>query len=241
MAEGLTLAIVGRANVGKSTLFNALLEENRAIVSRFPGTTRDYLRERIKLGDAVFHLVDMAGLEGASHPVEKEGVRRGEKIAARADGVLLVLDASRPESRADLRLLKKFGDKKAILILNKCDLPRKMDEDVVRRTVPAGVPYVEISALKGTHLDRLRGLIRKTFAPSQQPSDDVILHQRQKLLLEQVVKGLAGALQLLRQGHSEEICAEEIRGTVRIFGQLTGEIRAEDIIESIFSRFCVGK
>ena len=112
ISEGLALAIVGRANVGKSTLFNALLERERAIISPQPGTTRDYLTERLKIGEALFQLSDMAGLEDAVHPVEKEGIRRGEAIAASADGILFVLDASEPADPADLRLLDRFRGSK---------------------------------------------------------------------------------------------------------------------------------
>jgi tRNA modification GTPase len=240
MSEGITLAIVGRANVGKSTLFNALLDENRAIVSPHPGTTRDYLREKLKIGDAVFQLIDMAGLEKPAHPVEKEGIRRGEAIASQADGILLVLDASRPETRADLALLRRFHGKKTILLFNKSDLARKMDEGHCRKIGEAGA-WLEISALKGTHLDRLRTLIRKTFVPDRQAEEEVVLHQRQKLLLEQISGALGGGLDLLRKGHSEELCVEEIRRALPLVGQLTGEIRTDEVIDGIFSRFCVGK
>ncbi|HEX2695748.1 MAG TPA: tRNA uridine-5-carboxymethylaminomethyl(34) synthesis GTPase MnmE, partial [Acidobacteriota bacterium] len=108
LAEGITLAIVGKTNVGKSTLFNALLGQDRAIVTPYPGTTRDFIRERLVIRDSVFHLIDMAGIGRSSHPVEREGMRRSERQARDADGVLLVLDGSRPPGREDLRLLEKF-------------------------------------------------------------------------------------------------------------------------------------
>jgi tRNA modification GTPase len=240
MAEGITLAIAGRANVGKSTLFNALLDEERAIVSPYRGTTRDYLRERLKIGEAIFQLIDMAGLEKPVHPVEKEGVRRGGVMASRADGVLLVVDASRPETRADLELLRRFRDKKTILLFNKCDLAKKIDVVRCRKTGGSGA-WLEISALKRLNLDALKALIRRTFVADETAAEEVVLHQRQKLLLEQIAGALRAGLDLLRRGHSEELCVEEIRRALPVVGQLTGEIRADEVVDGIFSRFCVGK
>jgi len=240
LTEGLTLAIAGKANVGKSTLFNALLDEDRAIVSPYPGTTRDYLRERIKIKDSLFQLIDMAGLERSSHPVEKEGIKRGEELASRADGILLLLDSSRPESQADLNLIRKFKDKKTILLFNKSDLPQKMNKAKCRG-LNNDKCWLEISALKGTNLDRLREMIHGTFVPTENAAEEVILHLRQKLMLEQSLDALNQALSLLQQGHSEEVFAEEIRRALPFLGQLTGEIKVDEVIESIFRRFCVGK
>jgi len=240
LAEGVTLAIAGKANVGKSTLFNALLNEDRAIVSPYPGTTRDFLRERIKIKESLFNLIDMAGLERPSHPIEKEGIKRGEELASRADGILIILDSSRPEGQADLNLIRKFKDKKAILLFNKSDLPQKMDKPKCQ-ALSRELPRLEISALKGTNLEMLKAMIHATFVTPETKEEEVILHLRQKLLLEQVLGLLQRALSLLKQGHSEEIWAEEIRRALPLIGHLTGEIKVDEIMENIFSRFCVGK
>jgi tRNA modification GTPase len=240
MTVGLELAIVGRANVGKSTLFNALLEQERAIVSPYPGTTRDYLRETIKIGDSRFHLVDMAGLEDSTHPVEKEGIRRGGEMASRADGVLLILDSSRRESPADLKLIAAFRSKKMIIVFNKADLPRRINPSkclaMNRKT-----HSLQVSALTGKSLEALRKAIYKDFAPRHGGHDEVLLHLRQRLLFEQIAVHLGKALDLLGEGHSEEVYIEEVRPILPLIGQLTGEIRVEEVMESIFSRFCVGK
>jgi tRNA modification GTPase len=240
ISEGITLAIVGRANVGKSTLFNALLDRDRAIISPHPGTTRDYLREKLRVGDAVFQLTDMAGLEKAAHPVEKEGIRRGEAIASSADGILFILDASRPETPADLRLLRRFRGRKAVLVFNKRDLKKRIDSSACANARPTA-PWVEISALKGTHVDSLKALIGVTFVADRKAGEEVVLHQRQKLLLSEISEALSAGLELLREGHSEELCAEEVRRALLLVGQLTGEVRADEVIQGIFSRFCVGK
>ncbi len=240
MTEGLNLAFVGRANVGKSTLFNALLDHDRAIVSPYPGTTRDYLRERIKIKDSLFHLIDMAGLERPTHPVERDGFRRSRELASRADGVLLVLDASRRESQSDLRLIEKYKKKKMILVFNKTDLPTKIDRAKCRAGNPES-RAIDVSALKGTNIPRLKNAMQAIFAPRLEGREDVILHLRQRILFEQIAAALGEASGQLRKGYSEEVCAEEIRRALPLLGQLTGEIRVDEVIANIFNRFCVGK
>jgi len=238
--EGLVLAITGRTNAGKSTLFNTLLAQDRAIVTPFPGTTRDYLREQIFWGDALFTLVDMAGVGNTSRPVEKEGIQRGARIAAQADGILLLLDVSRPADRVDLELIQKYRGKATLLLWNKRDLPWKIDKD--RIAAAAGdLPQLEISALKGDNITQLKQKIRELFIPLKDKQEEVILHLRQKMLLERIRQVLDDSLRVLEQGFSEEILAEELRPAVSAIGQLTGEIRSDDVLEEIFSRFCIGK
>jgi tRNA modification GTPase len=240
LTEGFTLAITGRANVGKSTLFNSLLERERAIVSPYPGTTRDYLKERLKINEAVFNLIDMAGLDIPLHPVEKEGIKRSKKLASQADGVLLLFDASRKETAADFKLLQKFRNKKTILLFNKTDLPQKMDKEGLKSRGKS-LPTLEISALKRTNLEKLKEMICNLFVPCQTEEKEVILHLREKLLLEEILGCLIEGQNLLQEGYPEEVYAEEIRKTIPLIGQFTGEIRTDDIIKEIFSRFCVGK
>ncbi|MDH7513456.1 MAG: tRNA uridine-5-carboxymethylaminomethyl(34) synthesis GTPase MnmE [Clostridiales bacterium] len=240
MTEGLSLAIVGKANVGKSTLFNALLDEERAIVSPYPGTTRDYLRERMTIKGSVFQLVDMAGLDKPSHPIEEEGIRRGLDLASRADGILLVLDSSRPETQADLRLIRNYRHKKTIFLFNKCDLTGKIDKEKCK-ALDRKKPWLDISALNGTNLGKLKEAIHRVFVPKAAAGEEVIFHQRQKFLLEKALIPLEQALKLMDQGYTEEMVAEEIRQALPAISSLTGEIRPDDVINSIFSRFCVGK
>ena len=240
LSDGVSLGIVGRANVGKSTLFNAILEDERAIVTPYPGTTRDYLKERIQIKDAHFNLVDMAGIGRPSSKIERESMRRGRKIAAEADGRLLVLDTSKKEDPEDIALLGEFQRKKSLLVFNKIDLPRKMDVARVKERFPR-LTATEISALKGTYLEDLRENIYKVFAPQLADREDVIFHLRQKVLFDEMLVNLKNGLALLLGGHSEEVFAEEIRKIIPIIGQLTGEIRTEEVIDNIFGRFCIGK
>ena len=240
VGEGLDLAITGKTNVGKSTLFNALLEEDRAIVTPFPGTTRDFLRERLVIDDMVFHLVDMAGLGRPVHPVERTGIARGQKIAGQADGLMIVLDASRKESAEDERLIRKYRAKKMIIVFNKTDLPRRIGRRRILE-LAEGIPSVDVSALKGRNIDKLREVIRGHFAPGLGKEEDVILHIRQKDLLQRMLDALRRASKVLEKGHSLELYAEEIRGCLPLVGELTGEIHFDEVIDAIFGRFCVGK
>jgi tRNA modification GTPase len=240
LSEGVTLAITGRTNVGKSTLFNALLEEDRAIVTPFPGTTRDFLREKLIIDDAVFHLVDMAGLGRPAHPVERTGIAKGRKIAGEADGLLVVLDASHEASDDDLRLIRKYRSKKTVLVLNKIDLPRKLKAGKLR-DVAGRSPVVEVSALKGRNMAMLRATIRAFFAPGPEEAEETIMHARQKDRLQGIVEALRRADALQGKGRAEEIFAEEVREALRLIGELTGEVRVEEVLDDIFSRFCVGK
>jgi len=240
ISEGVTLAIVGRTNVGKSTLFNALLEYDRAIVTPFPGTTRDFLRETLVIGDTAFHLVDMAGFGRPSHPVERHGIARGQRIARDADGLLVVLDGSRAWSGEDERLLKRYRGKKTVVAINKSDLPKKMSRRRVGQMAGEN-PVLEVSALRGKNLAALREAIQRSFAPRPVTEEEVVLHVRQKDRLQGILEALSRADVLLSKRHSEEVPAEEIRAALGLIGELTGEVRSEEVLEEIFGRFCVGK
>jgi tRNA modification GTPase len=248
MREGISLAVAGKTNVGKSTLFNKLLERERALVTPYPGTTRDYLAESIRISDSFFTLIDTAGIAPATHPVEMAGIKKGKQVSSDADGILLVLDISRPLEPEDRALIRKHSGKRprahvranTLIILNKCDLKAQISREEISR-LAEGVPILEISALKGTNLSTLKDSIANLFALESGGDGEIILQLRQKLLLEDMRAGLAEAKSLLGRGCSEELAAEEIRRALPLFAQLTGEIRTEEVLRDIFGRFCVGK
>ncbi len=240
LAEGVSLAIVGRTNVGKSTLFNALLEEDRAIVTPFPGTTRDFLRERLVIDGLAFQLVDMAGLGRPAHPVERTGMAKGRRIAGQADGLIIVFDASRREGPEDLRLIRDYRGKRSVIVLNKSDLPRKISLPRVREQAGPS-PIIEASALKGRNIGRLRSRLRSFFAPGLDKEEEIVLHVRQRDRLRDIHEALGRALVLLAGGGAEEVAAEELRAALDHVGELVGEVRTEDVLDEIFGRFCVGK
>lgn len=238
--QGLTVAIVGRKNAGKSTLFNALLEEDRAIVSPYPGTTRDYLREKLIIKDYVFQVVDMAGFGKALHPVEKLGMEKGWRVARHADGLLVVIDPTMNDFKEDLKIIEQVKSKKFIVVLNKIDLKDADNTDEVIDTVK-NVPVIRVSALKKINITELKNLIFRYFAPSIDKSDEIIIHEHQKNTLLEIKGSLEKAAEMIKAGFSEELYAEEIRKSLESLGKMTGEVKSEDIIKNIFSRFCVGK
>jgi len=241
LREGAVLALAGRTNVGKSTLFNALLDAPRAIVSPEAGTTRDLLRERLLIKGSLFHLVDMAGLGSGRSPIEREGMRRGRTEAGAADGVLFVFDLSRRAGREDVSLAGAFPEKKAIFVLNKSDRPRRFDTASIAGLRPEA-PVVEVSALRGDNLDVLRSLIHSVFGRTpRKREDDLVLHLRQKQALEEIEAGLGRAAAVSGGGFQPELVAEELKPALAGVGRLTGEIAPDDVLAEIFGRFCLGK
>jgi tRNA modification GTPase len=240
LGEGVTLAIVGRTNVGKSTLFNALLGRPRAIVHPKAGTTRDFLRETMSVGGALFHLIDMAGLGRPASAVETEGMRRGRQAAEEADGILFVFDSSARETRKDLALAGAWKGKKAVLVFNKSDLPPRIGEADVRSR-RAGDPALRISARSGAGIPDLRRLLRKHFAPVVRGSGEILLHARHRAEMENARQALRQARRFLGEGLPLELLAEELRQALPPMARLTGEVRSNDVLEAVFARFCVGK
>ncbi|MBU4253054.1 MAG: tRNA uridine-5-carboxymethylaminomethyl(34) synthesis GTPase MnmE [Acidobacteria bacterium] len=240
LSEGTTLVIAGTPNVGKSTLFNSLLERDRAIVTPQPGTTRDYITEKVFIDGALFSIIDTAGMTDSSHPVEKEGIKKSIRLAEEADGVLLLIDLSRAETADDLALMKKYGQEKTLLVLNKNDLPFRAD--IIRISEYFSTDQiVQISALEKRNIEILKKKMRAYFTVPIKKEQEVVLHLRQKLLLQCIRDHLKKAKEMVLAGYSEELYIEEIRLGLPALGQLTGNIQAEDVFRDIFARFCVGK
>jgi tRNA modification GTPase len=237
--EGLTVAIIGRPNVGKSTLLNALLAEKRAIVTPIPGTTRDTVEEVAAISGVPVRLIDTAGLREPSDEVEAEGVRRTRRAIDRADLVLLLLDRSQPMAVADCRLLKMQWSVPVVLILTKDDLPQRLEN------VPTA-PWkktIAISAQEGWNVERLRELLLKLLLGGEIPSRDTILllDDWERDLLRRVRAALTETARAVESTASPDMVAEELRLAYRVAGELQGIDVSESILDSIFSGFCVGK
>jgi tRNA modification GTPase len=238
--EGVRTCLLGKANVGKSSLFNRLLGRERAIVTPIPGTTSDVIEETVLIDGIPFCLVDMAGFKKKPKDlIEEEAIRRAKLQIERADLILFVLDQSSPLEEEDLSLLEELEGKRAILVLNKSDLP----------PFPSKPPLegfeevVKTSALTGEGIEELKekmvSLIKKasSFGP---PSEVVPLNTRHKTVLERA----RGRLISLKD-HLEELpwdqVALELEGVMDDLGEVIGESASEEVLEEIFSRFCVGK
>jgi tRNA modification GTPase len=232
--EGLTVAILGRPNVGKSTLLNALLAEERSIVAATPGTTRDTVEEVAAVAGVPVRLIDTAGLRPPGDEVEAEGVRRAEAAARRADLVILVLDRASPLSDEDRSLLSRDWSVPRIIVRNKSDLENRLGP-------MEGA--LDISARDGAGLDSLRDRILSLVVSGGVPSRNTVLllDTWERDLVRRASDALGRALASIQSGMTPDIAAEELRAALQATGELQGVDISESILDQIFSRFCVGK
>ncbi len=241
--EGISCAIIGKTNVGKSSLLNALLKEERAIVTAIPGTTRDVIEEILSIYGIPVRLMDTAGLRKAGDSIEQEGVRRAKERLADSDFVLLMLDGSRVLDEDDKEIFEEVKGKKKVVVLNKNDLPEKMSVGEVRDRF-VGDPIVSISALKGEGIDELKrtiytSLIQRNIRTSQE--DLIVANIRHKNALIQIRDNLSNAMKGIGEGMSFEFIAFEIRSALEALGELVGETTSEEVLNRIFDQFCIGK
>ena len=237
--EGVSLAIVGRPNVGKSSLFNRLLNEERAIVTSTPGTTRDLVSETASLGGIPLRFVDTAGIRPTDDAVEKIGVERSLQAIADSDLRLLVVDASEGWTAADTSLLNKLRPLGALLVAcNKWDLPSKITLADLKVTT-----VVRTSALTGEGIPELRERILETAAPSRElgAEGEFITNLRHQQLLKDSLQALAKARQATEQHFPHEMLLLDLYEALRALDEITGATYADDVLDIIFSTFCVGK
>ncbi len=237
LRDGFATAIVGRPNVGKSSLLNALLRQDRAIVTEVPGTTRDVLEEYVNVAGVPLRILDTAGIRHSRDVVEQEGIRRSLEAMESADIVLVVLDGSQPLMPEDRRVLDEVSEKSAIAVINKSDLPRKLE---------AGgrpVTRVAVSCRTGAGLEDLRrsiaDMVKKGTVTSREHAWAV--NQRHRTTLEQTQESLQRALGAVTSGLSPEFIAVDLRGALDSLGLIIGATYTEDILERIFNDFCIGK
>jgi len=238
--QGVRTAIVGRPNVGKSSLLNALLRTSRAIVTSIPGTTRDTLEETLNLQGVPLVLVDTAGITAdAEDVVERLGVERSRAALAQADLALLVVDGSEPLTPADHDIAALLEDKPGLLVINKCDLPVVIDVDGF---LP-NLPRVRISALTGEGLDTLESAIVESVFSGQVLASDALLvsNPRHKDALQRAYDHVLAARQTHAHGLPADFVAIDLTAAINALGEITGETLHEDLLETIFSNFCIGK
>jgi len=238
LREGLSCVICGKPNVGKSSLLNALVQKDRAIVTHIPGTTRDAIEEFTNIGGVPFKLVDTAGVTPTEDVVEREGVLRSRWHIESADLILLVLDAGSHKTGEDEILLEDTEGRPRIIVLNKIDLPRKISFSPSRGEIIA-----EVSAKEGRGIEDLRKMMSEAVfgGKIRAPEGAVITNMRQ----EEALKGACGALEramaAVDEKLSPELIAIEIRESLDSLGEVVGEVITDDILERVFSQFCIGK
>ena len=232
--EGLTMCLSGAPNVGKSSLMNALLGKERAIVTPIAGTTRDLLEADLRIGGLHFRLVDTAGIRATEEMIEQEGIRRSHQALQEADLILLVLDASRGIQETDQELLNIAPSQKTLVIWNKVDLPSSHQK-------PKNA--LEVSAKQGLGLDLIRQAIDQKIWRSGPPSKEeiVITNQRHHQALTHALESIQLVIEGLKTRVSAEFVAADMRRALLELGTIIGTDISEDILSAIFSKFCVGK
>ena len=240
--EGIKTVIVGRPNAGKSSLLNAILKEDRAIVTEFEGTTRDTIEEFVTINGIPLKLVDTAGIRKAKDEVEKIGIEKTKEMTKEAELVIAIFDSSEELTKEDMEILDLIKDKKTIIVLNKSDLPSKTNENDVRFK-KASESIINISALNKKGIEGLYDEISKLFNLNEINLDHeiVITNLRHKNLINKANENVKKAKEALKQKMPLDIIAIFIKDILEDLGTITGEIATDDIIDEIFSKFCLGK
>lgn len=237
LREGASIVLAGRPNVGKSSLMNALLNQERAIVTSIPGTTRDVLTERISIGGVLAEISDTAGQRDTQDPIERIGVDRAKRAVERADVVLIVLDAASEMDPADAELVKA-ADERAIICLNKSDLPTVLTAQQLQTLTDAKI--MGISAQAGTGIDALIDELRRRIAVGEE-NNGQLTARRHIELAQSAANSLDSAVGAIEAGMPLDTAAIDIREALSNLSEITGENATEAVIDRVFEQFCVGK
>ncbi|MGI9952444.1 tRNA uridine-5-carboxymethylaminomethyl(34) synthesis GTPase MnmE [Moorellaceae bacterium AZ2] len=243
VSQGINIALVGRPNVGKSSLLNALLREDRAIVSDIPGTTRDTISEAMQLGGFPCQVIDTAGMREAADGLERLGIARSRAAAAAADLVLLVVDLTAGVTPEDEALLEELRDKPLVVVGNKADAVASVDEKGLER-LAGGRPWVVVSAKERQGLEALSRAVRdlvlggRALKGAREP---LLLRERHRAALERALHSLEEALKAWEEGLPLDLVSIDLQGAWQALGEITGETAREDLLDRIFSEFCLGK
>ncbi len=236
--DGVRVAIVGKPNVGKSTLLNALLKFDRAIVSEIPGTTRDTVEETIDFYGIPMKIIDTAGIRDSNDTLEKLGIERSKRAIEASDLILFVFDASTPLDNTDFELLDFTSGKQRIVIVNKTDLPKAFSEEKLKKVIK-GEKVIEISALLKEGIDKVEDEIKNRLINID--FDSVFVTNKVEFdILNNALSHIAAGLELLQTG-TLDLVTEELRDAIEILGSVSGEALSSEILDTIFSRFCIGK
>lgn len=239
--EGIKTVILGKPNAGKSSLLNFLVGEDRAIVTDIAGTTRDTLEEYISLHGISLRIIDTAGIRETEDVVEKIGVGKAKKMAEDADLILYVVDSSLPLDENDREIMELLGGRKSIVIYNKTDLESAVD--IKKLKEKTGSPVIPVSVVEETGITELEETIKKMFFRGEISFDDevYITNARHKTALEEALESLKMVRESIETGMSEDFFSIDLMSAYESLGKIVGESVGEDLVNEIFSRFCVGK
>ncbi|MBO4902420.1 MAG: tRNA uridine-5-carboxymethylaminomethyl(34) synthesis GTPase MnmE [Lachnospiraceae bacterium] len=241
ISEGIKTVILGKPNVGKSSFLNTLLGQDIAIVTEIAGTTRDSLKEHVMIDGISLDVIDTAGIHETDDPVESIGVDRARKLAESADLILMIIDASAPLTEADLSVFQIISEKKALILLNKSDLPAAVTTEEIRKH--SHHPILQISAKEETGFDDFKSFIREEFIKGflTYNNEIFISDQRQYQLLTDSVKSLQEVCNSIDQGLPEDFYTIDLTNAYEDLCLITGEHVNDDLISEIFAKFCTGK
>ena len=240
--EGIKTAIIGKPNAGKSSLLNAILKEDRAIVTEYEGTTRDTIEEFVNIEGIPLKLIDTAGIRDAKDEVEKIGIAKSKEIAKDADLVIAIFDSSKELSEEDIEILEIIKNRKSIILLNKADLNSVLNENDSRfKKITDNI--FKISVLNGKGLEKLYSAISKMFSLNEinVDNDIIITNLRHKNLISKAIENVKKSRDTVKENMPIDIIAIFIKDILEDLGNITGEIVTDDIINEIFSKFCLGK
>ena len=242
MREGLATALVGRPNVGKSSLLNHLLHEDKAIVTDVAGTTRDVIEEYVNVSGVPLKLIDTAGIRETDDKVEKIGVERSKKAIEQSDLVLLVLNAAESLTKEDLELIRLTNDKKRIIILNKTDLEEKLDRKDLAK-ISENAPVYATSILKNEGVEALEEAISKLFFNGIENSQSTVMvtNARHIALLKKAQNSLDSVLEGISSGMPVDLVQIDMTEAWNLLGEITGESYEDELLDQLFSQFCLGK
>lgn len=240
LREGISTAIIGRPNAGKSSLLNVILNEERAIVTDIEGTTRDTIEEYISIDGVPLKIIDTAGIRNANDEVEKIGVNKAIEIAKKSDIIVAIFDSNKELNEEDEKILGLLKDKNAIIILNKIDLDKKID---TKKIESIGKPIVEISTKTRAGIDEFYEEISKMFKLKEIANDGetIVTNVRHKSIIINSRKNLEKAKEIINANMPIDIISTYLKEIIEELGKITGETVTEDVISEIFSKFCLGK
>ncbi len=240
--DGVSVVIAGRTNVGKSSLLNHFLGEQRAIVTPIPGTTRDFIEEPVSIHDIIIRLTDTAGIRKTGEAIEQAGIDLVWQRVAMADAVLILLDGSEEMTAEDREIIEKLRGKPLIPVVNKADLPQNLSEEEISRILPGKVA-IRISAKYGNGLEELGKAIYQHFCRDRtdNPSPEIITHLRHRLAIEKAVFHLCEATAGSVRGVSPELTAADLRDALDALEEIIGKTANDMILARIFASFCIGK
>lgn len=240
--EGIKIAIVGKPNVGKSSLMNGLLKETRAIVTDIPGTTRDTIEEVLSIRNIPVYLVDTAGIRETSDKVEKMGIEKSKEAFNQADFILFLLDGSRPLEEEDLQIMELLKERKSLVLINKRDLGEAISIEEIAAKLPAS-QVIEASLLKGQGITEIEDAVEDLVYGGEivQKESMMVNNVRHIELLQQAVKSLTDALHMSERREALDFIEMDVKNAYERLGEIIGETVSDDIINEVFARFCLGK